>query len=234
MKIEGVRPGSPATARRRTGVGVVSSDAPKPVDNVSILGLSQEELTPPVRAALQSLSAEIDSLRQEVGELTQRLEEAEALADKDVLADVFNRRAFLRELQRGIALAQRHGIPASVVYMDLDGFKAVNDRFGHAAGDEALRAVAGRLARNVREADVVARLGGDEFAVLLLHADRMAAAIKAEQLKSAVEGAPVLFGEAQIALSVTYGVRQLGAADDAEEALSEADAAMFLRKPGRP
>jgi len=234
MKIEGVRTGPLAAVRRRTGAGVVSAAAPEPVDNVSILGLSEDELTKPVRAALASLSAQIDSLRQEVGELTQRLEEAEILADRDVLADVFNRRAFLRELQRGIALAQRHDIPASVIYMDLDGFKGVNDRWGHAAGDEALRAVAGRLSRNVREEDVVARLGGDEFAILLLHADRMAAAIKAEQLKTAVEGAPILFEGAEIALNVTYGVRQLGGTDDAEQALSEADAAMYLRKPGRP
>lgn len=234
MKIEGTRPEPISAIRRRAGTGVITAGAPRPVDTVSILGLSGEELTEPVRAALESLSLEIDGLRREVADLTERLEEAESLADQDVLAEVYNRRAFLRELQRGIALAQRHDTPASVAYFDLDGFKAVNDRWGHAAGDAALRAVGRRLRSNVREEDVVARLGGDEFAVLLMHADRMGAAIKAEQLKAAIEGEPVVFEDAAFHLSVTYGVRQLGSTDDAERALSEADAAMYLRKAGRP
>lgn len=196
--------------------------------------MTTEGARPESLAALEALTREIEALRQDVADLTVRLEAAQALADQDVLAEVFNRRAFLRELQRGIALAQRHDTPAAVAYFDLDGFKAVNDRWGHAAGDAALRAVAERLRRHVREEDVVARLGGDEFAVLLIHADRAGAAIKAEELKGVLEGEPVVFEGAAFDLSVTYGVRQLGGTDDAERALSEADAAMYLRKPGRP
>jgi diguanylate cyclase (GGDEF)-like protein len=233
MKVEGVRPGPYANVRRRTGMGVVSTDAPRPVDSVSMLGLSDSELTAPVRAALDTLSQQIDLLRQEVAELQSRLGEAEALADQDVLAPVLNRRAFVRELERAIALAQRHETPAAVVYFDLDGFKAVNDTYGHAAGDAALRATAQRLIDNVRGEDVVARLGGDEFAVLLLHADRMGARLKAEALKSAIEGEPVVAEGAAFDLKITYGVRQLGGTDAAEHALAEADAAMYLRKPTR-
>jgi diguanylate cyclase (GGDEF)-like protein len=234
MKIEGVRTGPLAAIRRRTAPGVVSEEAPREADRVAFLGLGEADLTPPVRQALDTLASEIDSLRREVAALTARLEEAEALADQDVLAPILNRRAFMRELERTIALAQRHGLPASVVYFDLDGFKGVNDRYGHAAGDAALLAVADRLWRNVREEDVVARLGGDEFAVLLLHADRLGARLKAEVLKGAIEAEPVRHETAEFALSATYGVRQLGATDDPERALSEADAAMYLRKPGRP
>jgi diguanylate cyclase (GGDEF)-like protein len=233
MKVEGVRNQPLAAIRRRIGSGVVATEAPRPVDSVSMLGLSDHDLTEPVRAALQTLASQIDSLRAEVAELTARLEEAETLADMDVLAPVLNRRAFMRELQRAIALAQRHQTPACVVYFDLDGFKGVNDRFGHAAGDAALCATADRLMANVREADVVARLGGDEFAVLLLHADRLGARIKAEALKAAVECAPVVTESGSFDLAITYGVRQLGATDDPEVALSEADAAMYRRKPSR-
>jgi diguanylate cyclase (GGDEF)-like protein len=184
-------------------------------------------------AALRTMAAELERLRQELAALQERLAQAEALADADVLTPSLNRRAFLRALQRAIATAQRHEIPAAVVYFDLDGFKGVNDRFGHAAGDAALKAVAERLGRHVREEDVVARLGGDEFAVLLMHADRDAAVAKAQALQAAIEGEPVLYGAAALSLRITFGVRQLGGADEAEYVLAEADAAMYLRKPSR-
>lgn len=233
MKVEGVRSAPSVAGRRRTTTGAVAATAVRPADSISILGLSEDELTVSVRAALEGLAEQIELLRQEVSELRDRLAEAEDLADTDVLTPVLNRRAFLRELQRAIALAQRHGSAASVVYFDLDGFKGVNDDYGHAAGDAALRATAERLNRHVREEDVVARLGGDEFAVLLLHADRMGAAIKAQELKRLIEDAPVRHGDLEFSLAITYGVRELRGADDAESALAEADAAMYLRKPSR-
>jgi len=231
MKVEGVRPGPVANLRRRAAPDAVTSQAVRPADSVSIMGLSEDDLSPPVRVALESLLSEIELLRREAAELQQRLETAEALADEDVLVPVLNRRAFVRELQRAVALAHRHEVGAAVVYFDLDGFKAVNDAYGHGAGDAALRATAERLRQNVREEDVVARLGGDEFAVLLVHTDRMDAAAKAEALKAAVEDAPVEHYGAAFMLKITYGVRVLGGTDQAEQALAEADAAMFLRKP---
>jgi diguanylate cyclase (GGDEF)-like protein len=179
------------------------------------------------------LMQEVDALRLELKAMGQRLAEAERLADHDVLTPLLNRRAFVRELQRAIALTRRHKTPASVIYFDLDDFKLINDRHGHAAGDAALVAVGERLIAEVRAADVVGRIGGDEFAVLLQHADLQAAGAKAVSLAAAVSSAPIPFGGRDIAVSVTYGVRQIGAVDSAEEALSEADAAMYLRKPTR-
>src|SRR6201996_6181713 len=125
------------------------------------------------------LTQEVEALREELQAMGQRLAEAERLADHDVLTPLLNRRAFVREVQRAIALTRRHGTPASVIYFDLDDFKGVNDRYGHAAGDAVLIAVAERLLAHVREADVIGRIGGDEFAVLLLHADLEAAQAKA-------------------------------------------------------
>src|SRR5690242_14568391 len=81
-------------------------------------------------------------------------------ADRAALTPLLNRRAFLRELHRIRTFSQRYGAPASLVYFDLDGFKSVNDRYGHAAGDAALQAVAERLLANVRESDLVGRMGG--------------------------------------------------------------------------
>ena len=177
------------------------------------------------------LMQEVDALRLELEAMGRRLAEAERLADHDVLTPLINRRAFVRELQRAIALTRRHQTPASLVYVDLDDFKAVNDRYGHAAGDAVLIAVAERLTAEVREADVVGRIGGDEFAIILQHADLKAANAKAIALALAVEREPIAHAGKAIKVSLTFGVRQIGAVDSAEQALSEADAAMYLRKP---
>ena len=178
------------------------------------------------------LMQEIETLRHELRAMGGRLAEAERLADHDVLTPLLNRRAFVREVQRAIALTRRHGTPASVIYFDLDDFKGVNDRFGHAAGDAVLIAVAERLLAQVREADVVGRIGGDEFAVLLQHADLEGAQAKAAGLAKAVSARKV-DAAGGVHVSLTWGARQIGAVDSAEQALSEADAAMYLRKPAK-
>ncbi|HVY33390.1 MAG TPA: GGDEF domain-containing protein [Caulobacteraceae bacterium] len=189
---------------------------------------------PQVPSDATAMAREIEDLRAQVKALSEQLAEAERLADGDSLTPLLNRRAFMREVQRAIAVARRHQIPASLIYFDLDGFKGVNDRFGHAAGDAALLAVAERLLAEVRESDVVGRLGGDEFAVLLLHADREAATHKAEALRARVIIEPVQFEALNFHIGVTYGVREIAGADSAEQALAEADAAMYLRKPAKP
>lgn len=199
-------------------------------DSAAFLGLTEADLTPQVQEALTTLMSEIDDLRGEVSRLKLRLAEAQAQADQDVLTPVLNRRAFLREMKRVAAFAQRYGSPASVVFFDLDGFKNVNDRFGHAAGDAALQAVASRLLANVRESDVVGRMGGDEFAVLLAQADKETALSKAASLAAAVQDTPVEFGEWSAPLHISWGVREIEPGSDPEVALAEADAAMFVRK----
>src|SRR5690606_37882743 len=107
-------------------------------DSTAFLGLTDADLTPAVQKALQTLLVEVEDLRGEVARLKARLAEAEGLADRDGLTPLLNRRAFLRELSRIRTFAQRYGSPASLVFFDLDDFKNVNDRFGHAAGDAAL------------------------------------------------------------------------------------------------
>ena len=237
MKISSARTESFSAIRRRAlteaAGGTTASREAVAVDKAGFLGLSEADLTPQVMTALKTLMAEIDDLRAEVGRLKFRLTEAQGLADLDVLTPVLNRRAFLREIKRVSAFAQRYGSPASVVFFDLDNFKAVNDRFGHAAGDEALKAVAERLMANVRESDLVGRMGGDEFAVLLVQADRETAMSKAQTLAAAIRETPVQFGEWSAPLHVSFGVREIEAGADPEQALAEADAAMFLNKRRR-
>ena len=140
---------------------------------------------------------------------------------------------FIRELQRVIAFAQRYGDPASLVYFDLDDLKGVNDRFGHAAGDAALKAVAERLSAHVRESDVVGRMGGDEFAVLLVQADYATALAKAEMLARLVEAEPIQAGAWLAPIRISWGVRQIDPGADAESLIADADIAMFSMKRTR-
>ena len=97
------------------------------------------------------------------------------LARSDPVTGIFNRRAFLEQLQFRLDLAAREGKPITLAYIDLDDFKRINDRSGHDEGDRVLRVVASALTKSVRRTDVVARLGGDEFALLIAGADRAGA-----------------------------------------------------------
>lgn len=235
MKISNAAAEPFSAIRRRAlaeaGAQVVSTAAA--ADTSAFLGLTPADMTPAVRAALQTLITELDDLKREVARLKAQLAEAEEMADQDPLTPVKNRRAFVREVGRAANFLRRYGGSASVVYFDLDGFKSVNDRFGHAAGDAALRTVAERLSANVRESDVVGRMGGDEFAVVLTQADRRTAEAKAEALAAVIERDPVECGEWSVPLHVSYGVREIDPDADPELVISEADAVMFVSKRSR-
>ena len=179
------------------------------------------------------LHAEIERLRAEIAALTARAETAEALADHDVLTPALNRRGFMAVLNRSLAYCRRHEVDAVLLYLDMDGFKGVNDGLGHAAGDAALMAVADLLLANVRESDAVGRLGGDEFALLLMNAGADEGREKAGRLSAALEIEGFVWEGSTVALGGSFGVRAYAGQTDAEVWLSEADAAMWLRKKGR-
>jgi diguanylate cyclase (GGDEF)-like protein len=239
MKVTGARSEPFSGIRRRAlvkaGAASASSAAAR-ADSALFLGVPESEMTPAVQAALQALAGEVDDLRGEVSRLKARLAEAEGLADRDGLTPLLNRRAFLRELGRVRTFAERYGAPASLVYFDLDGFKAINDRYGHAAGDAALQAVAERLAANVRESDILGRLGGDEFALVLVQADAPTAQAKAAALAEVVEREPIRFGEWTAPVRLSWGVTEISADVETDALVAQADAAMFaakrLRKAG--
>ena len=206
----------------------------KPVDLArrvaDIFGVPEHQLTPQVRTAFNVLISEVDSLRLDVEQLKLSLAEAEASADHDALAPVYNRRAFVREAQRVLAMVKRHEIEASLIYFDLNNFKAINDAHGHAAGDAVIRSIGELLIRQTRETDIVGRIGGDEFAVVLTHIGGEAAQVKAEALAAALCTERVLHeGEAHY-VSAAFGVAHMNANDTAERALARADEAMYADK----
>lgn len=182
---------------------------------------------------VRALRDEVERLQAEVAALTARAEAAEALADHDPLVPVLNRRAFMRELQRVIGASLRYGTKASLLYLDLDGFKSVNDRFGHPAGDAALKWVGELLANHLRDSDWLGRLGGDEFGVLMLYADEAAAKAKAAALTDLIAAGGFTWEGAPVQLGGSFGVRGLEGQTDSEQWLAEADAAMFVRKRSR-
>lgn len=169
-------------------------------------------------------------LKAEVAALRAEVERLKVLADEDVLTVALNRRAFQREIARAMAFARRYGAPCALIFLDLDGFKAVNDQLGHAAGDCALRRTAEILQSQVRLSDAVGRLGGDEFAILLRQVDQEGALRKAEQLERSLVREGFEWDGERRPITASFGVRALGDHRSVEHWMADADAAMFLRK----
>lgn len=189
-----------------------------------------EELTPEARQAILRLLDEIQRLRDALAASNRRIAHLESMADEDPLTPAMNRRAFLREMERAAAASERYRVPNSVVFIDIDGFKAVNDRFGHAAGDEVLTAVARALVENVRASDAVGRLGGDEFGVILARADEAQAAEKAAALIALLGDIAVERDGERIPVTATAGCFTMGPGTSAADALAAADRAMYANK----
>jgi diguanylate cyclase (GGDEF)-like protein len=185
------------------------------------------------RSDAMRLAEEVARLARELAAARARMADLEARAEIDPLTDVLNRRGFERELKRSLAHAKRYGTSAALIYIDLDGFKAVNDRHGHAAGDTLLRAVAAVLARHIRASDVVARLGGDEFAVLLWHLTEDDAQSKARALEAAVSRTTATHGDATFAAGASAGAALLLPLDQPADVLDRADRDMYRRKDAR-
>jgi diguanylate cyclase (GGDEF)-like protein/PAS domain S-box-containing protein len=156
-------------------------------------------------------------------------------ADTDPLTGLANRRALERTLASALARASVRGRVAAVLMLDLNGFKAINDSHGHAAGDAALREVARRLRRCVRERDLVARLGGDEFVVLLTDVGGSSgAAQEACERVDAALSAPIVLEQGEMTLRAAIGVATFpGDAADAPSLLAIADRAMYAAKGRR-
>ncbi|WP_409970438.1 putative bifunctional diguanylate cyclase/phosphodiesterase [Piscinibacter sp.] len=155
------------------------------------------------------------------------------LACFDSLTGLPNRNLFFTELDRAVARARRQGQGFAVCYIDLDRFKTINDTLGHAAGDELLQAMAGRLRGAVRETDVVARLGGDEFVVVLEGGGGAAEIRGVAQTILAAIGQPLTVQGCVLDVTGSIGIGMFPAdGEDAATLLKHADAAMYLAKEG--
>jgi diguanylate cyclase (GGDEF)-like protein len=149
----------------------------------------------------------------------------------DELTGLVNRRGFLDALRMEIARAERLGGPVSVLLLDLDDFKLINDRFGHHGGDEVLQAFANVIRAHSRDVDVAARLGGEEFAVLLPETELRGAAAGAERLCAALAQLRIWLGSGQqVSVTASFGVAELTEGQSWEDLLRVADDALYRAK----
>jgi two-component system, cell cycle response regulator len=187
---------------------------------------AQDVLLAPVRdgelLARVQAAGRTKILQEELVEQTRRIEQH---IYEDPLTRVHNRRFLFTHLRALVSGARRHGRPLSVAVVDLDGFKGVNDRLGHAAGDEALVAVANALRGGVRAEDTVGRMGGEEFLVLLPDTGRSAAARAAERLRAAVAAA-----DGPEPLTASVGWATLEPDEQPDDLVRRADDALYEAK----
>lgn len=162
-----------------------------------------------------------------------RIRHLENLSITDELTGLLNRRGFRQELDRALARAQRAGETGLLLLCDLDHFKAINDTYGHPAGDAVLCAVANLLRAGTRRSDTVARLGGDEFAVLMTHSARDHAADRVAALARAVNSLVVDWGGQRIPVTASFGDESYRSGGEADALLFLADRALYRSKRPR-
>jgi diguanylate cyclase (GGDEF)-like protein len=179
----------------------------------------------------------IGNLMDEIARLQMKLdiseakrEQLEQLIDADPLCPVLNRRAFERELGRAISWSKRTKKEGSVLFLDLNGLKPINDTYGHAVGDKAIERVAKMLILSCRATDLIGRLGGDEFAVIMPDTPALGALVRGERVEALLQQVPLLVGDTQLTVSAAYGAASYDSTDDVKDVLKRADAAMYAHK----
>jgi diguanylate cyclase (GGDEF)-like protein len=213
---------APKAAKRRKTVTAERKAAPQRAASAPRLSVAPDDAKPTIRR-----------LRTQLARALARIDELQASADTDFLLDIPNRRGFERELNRSIAYIKRYHASGALIVLDVDRLKPINDAFGHAAGDQVLKAIVAAIVGQVRSSDVIGRLGGDEFALLLWNLSATDAHAKAASLEAAVDRLTFSFRGRTVTAGASAGVAILGPHAEAGRALEEADSAMYVRKAQR-
>ena len=200
-----------------------------------------DPLNPQVLGAMTKIIEANERLQQQLASAEERLnQQAEqievhvAVSLTDALTGIANRRAFDREIGRRLAEWQRRQVPFSLAMIDVDHFKKFNDTYGHQAGDEVLRNVAGTLAKTMREMDVVARYGGEEFALILPSTILVEAGRGAERAHGAIAASSLEYGSQHLKVTASLGYAQALPEEDAASLVKRADEALYAaKKAGR-
>ncbi|MBY0354514.1 MAG: GGDEF domain-containing protein [Rickettsiales bacterium] len=194
------------------------------------LGIPAHEMTESVTLAISALMEKADDLQLSLDQTRAQLKEIESLVDVDCVAPIPNRRAFMRRLNWVIAMHERYNHPSSVLFFDLNRFKDINDTYGHAAGDLAIRHVADLLADMTRESDFLARIGGDEFAIILYYATHEDAVRRGEHIAEMLRRTPLDFNNRPLTIETAVGIHTIRSGETAEIALQQADQSMYEHK----
>jgi len=220
---------APGTGKRRKSSVVEPKAAPQRARRVKVPAAPAPRLS----VAPNGAKLTIRRLRVQLAQALARIEQLEASADTDFLLDIPNRRGFERELNRAVAYIKRYHASAALIVLDVDRLKPINDAFGHAAGDQVLKAIVAALLRHVRSSDVIGRLGGDEFGLLLWNLNETDARAKAALLEQAIDQLSFVFGGRTVSAGASAGIAILDSHAEARKALEEADRAMYVRKAQR-
>jgi diguanylate cyclase (GGDEF)-like protein len=188
------------------------------------------EMTVGVGIIILLFEASQDELKREMARLVESDTQVKEMGIRDRLTGLYNRHYFNDVIRRELARSRRHGTAISVLLVDVDRFKQINDVRGHQVGDEVLQFVANYLTACVRESDLVFRWGGDEFLVLLTQADEASAAQKAEELGRSLPHIP---GAEQLQPTLSVGWATHRPKAEFPRTLAEADARMYERKLSR-
>ncbi|WP_126454727.1 GGDEF domain-containing protein [Sulfuriflexus mobilis] len=151
-------------------------------------------------------------------------------AMRDTLTGTLNRAAFDTMLAKEIEIAERHNNPLSLLVLDIDHFKNINDSFGHAMGDNALRAMVDRVNEKIRSSDIMFRYGGEEFTIILSNTGTDGALLLAERIREAIEEMLYINDDASIRITVSIGVSTLVTAESGSELFERADKALYEAK----
>ncbi len=204
-----------------------------------ILQDSHEELCN-LNYAYESLLLELQQSRDTAKDLSEKLsaanEELTGMAYKDSLTGLYNHRFFHEAFDKEISVSRRYSRVFSLLMLDLDGFKPINDTLGHKSGDEVLKIVSSIILESIREGDTASRIGGDEFAILFPETDKESGIILAERLRLAVEKASRKFKEDnELGFSISVGVGAFMPSDESEtkeNLLHQVDTALYSSKEG--
>jgi diguanylate cyclase (GGDEF)-like protein len=178
----------------------------------------------------RKLQEDLRLAREELARQGALLEEARSQAALDGLTGLYNYRHFWELLAHEVEMSRRYGCPLSLLFLDVDRFKDVNDALGHTQGDAALKELAAYLKDALRHADVACRYGGEEFVIILPRTTAAQAEKLAERLRQGVCTRQLCLVSRQVQLSVSIGVAELEAGMDADSLLNAADAALYRAK----
>lgn len=179
------------------------------------------------------LRREVAALRAQLAATAGYIEELRARTHEDDLTGILNRRGLYAEIARVAAFTERYDQPSALLYIDLDRFKAINDRHGHAVGDAVLVAVARRIADHLRRSDVFGRIGGDEFVIVLRQVDAVQAAAKAATIQHILGAGPIEVDGIGLRVGGSIGVAEFEAGDTPDQVITRADRAMYVDKRAR-
>ncbi len=192
--------------------------------------VQEQQLLKEAEEKMEQLVQRLNEVEEETDSLRKKVSEHNLQAFNDTLTGIPNRHAYEERLQQEYARWKRYQQPLSIMVVDIDNFKYINDNFGHRAGDKALRIIAGQLQKMTRETDLIARYGGDEFVLLLPETSTEGAMAIAEKLRDAVEKCAFHFREKKVTITISCGISEYRNGDTPEDAFERADQALYKSK----